>query len=266
MKSRLLVSAVGVPLIFLIFLWAPLEVLVVSLALLSGIAAFELTQCVRLDPTLQSLAILEAVFGVLNTWADIPGGGLVSAAFVLLTFAVAVRKEGKIPLLHILTAFFAMFAIPYSFSSFLRIYNAGFHRGFLMLPLVFSFISDTFAFFTGRLLGKHKLTKVSPHKTVEGAVGGLVGNMIGGVVFALIMDRACGVPLNLWHMALLGFLCSVVAQLGDLSFSLIKREFGVKDYGKIFFAHGGVLDRFDSVLFVSPVLELLLAAFSVGMG
>ena len=89
-------------------------------------------------------------------------------------------------------------------------------------------------------------------------MGGLLGNVIGGLVFALVMNLWFNGDISYPGMALLGLGCSVVAQLGDLSFSLIKREFGIKDYGKLFLAHGGVLDRFDSVLFVAPVLALLL--------
>src|SRR5699024_2182995 len=100
--------------------------------------------------------------------------------------------------------------------------------------------------------------KVSPHKTVEGAVGGLVGNAVGAVVFALIMNLGFNEGLDYPGIVVLGIFCSVVAQLGDLSFSLIKREFGIKDYGHIFLEHGGVLDRFDSVIFVAPVLSAMM--------
>ena len=91
-----------------------------------------------------------------------------------------------------------------------------------------------------------------------GSIGGLLGNAAGGVVFALVMNTWFGQSIGYAGMAVLGLGCSVVAQLGDLSFSLIKREFGIKDYGKLFLAHGGVLDRFDSVLFVAPVIEMIL--------
>ena len=130
---------------------------------------------------------------------------------------------------------------------------------FVLLPLLFSFASDTGAFFAGRSLGKHKLApRVSPHKTVEGALGGLAANALSGALFALVMNGALDYSIPYLAIALVGLACSVVAQLGDLSFSLIKREFGIKDYGRIFLEHGGVLDRFDSVLFVAPALEVLI--------
>ena len=93
---------------------------------------------------------------------------------------------------------------------------------------------------------------------MEGSIGGLAGNLICGLLFAFVMNRWFGGTISYEPMALLSLFCGVVAQIGDLSFSLIKREFGVKDYGKIFWAHGGVLDRFDSVLFVAPTLAALM--------
>ena len=80
-----------------------------------------------------------------------------------------------------------------------------------------------------------------------------------GLLFAFVMDRWFGGSIGYGSMAVLALACGVVAQVGDLSFSLIKREFGIKDYGHLFLAHGGVLDRFDSVLFVTPVIEIILS-------
>lgn len=85
-----------------------------------------------------------------------------------------------------------------------------------------------------------------------------MGNVACGLLFAFVMDRWFGGSIGYGPMAALALLCGVVAQIGDLSFSLIKREFGIKDYGRLFLEHGGVLDRFDSVLFVTPVIEIML--------
>ena len=147
-----------------------------------------------------------------------------------------------------------------------RLEASGIHRGWLLLPFILSFACDTFAFFSGLTLGKHKLApRVSPKKTVEGSIGGLVGNVLCGLAFAWVMNRWFSGNVPYGAMAVLALFCGAVAQVGDLSFSLIKREFGVKDYGKIFFAHGGVLDRFDSVLFVAPVLAALMHILRLGL-
>ena len=86
----------------------------------------------------------------------------------------------------------------------------------------------------------------------------MLGNVVCGLLFALVMDRCFDAGIGYGTMIILALLCGIVAQIGDLSFSLIKREFGIKDYGHLFLEHGGVLDRFDSVLFVTPVVEIVL--------
>lgn len=262
MKSRLLVAAIGIPLILWLILGAPLIVLELVLCLLSGIGAWELMKCV----------------GASKCWCLGVGGAsmlvpLIANAFgreyhvlsvmgcMVAMFTVSVWKAGTVKWQTLATSFFAISVIPYALCAFLRLYAAGYHRAFLLLPLIFSFASDSGAFFVGLAFGKHKLApKVSPKKTVEGAFGGLLGNAVGGVVFALVMNQWFGQNISYPMIALLGVICSAVAQLGDLSFSLIKREFNIKDYGTLFLAHGGVLDRFDSVIFVAPVLSSLMIA------
>ena len=142
----------------------------------------------------------------------------------------------------------------------LRLKNPAVITVALVLAFFCASINDVFALFTGMCLGKHKLSPVlSPKKTVEGSIGGMAGNVVCGLIFAFVMDRAFGAGIGYGAMALLALLCGIVAQVGDLSFSLIKREFGIKDYGHLFLEHGGVLDRFDSVLFVAPVIEMILS-------
>ncbi len=126
--------------------------------------------------------------------------------------------------------------------------------------------SDTAAYFCGTFLGKHKLIPhVSPKKTVEGAVGAVIITALLCVIYAYIMDK-CGYPLfgkspdamTYLGYALIGFVASALSQLGDLAASAIKRDAGIKDYGKIFPGHGGFMDRFDSVIFIAPIVYYLV--------
>ena len=129
----------------------------------------------------------------------------------------------------------------------------------VLLPLVAAWGSDTCALFAGILFGKHKLAPVvSPKKTVEGAVGGVVGATVIMLAVVAVFNRFTPVDIPFFAAAVLGAVGAVIGQLGDLTFSVIKRQTGIKDYGHIFPGHGGVLDRFDSVIFVAPVVELVL--------
>lgn len=124
------------------------------------------------------------------------------------------------------------------------------------LPFIFAFVSDTGAYFIGSKFGKHKLTpELSPKKSVEGAIGGVASTAIITAIYALALDSSSIVLVILF--AVFGGIGSVAAQFGDLAASSIKRYAGIKDYGKLMPGHGGVLDRFDSVLFTLPYVYLI---------
>ena len=259
--SRLLVSVVGVPLLLWVVLAAPTIVMTLALMLLAGIAAEELMKCVGVKPHvyLRNWTMAAAMFSVGSYAVFEYSTAVIWTVYLVAIFIYAIVKAGEVKFLHITAGIFAAVVIPYSFSAFLRLEAAGFHRAYLLLPFILSFACDTFAYIVGCSIGKHKLApKVSPKKSVEGSVGGLLGNVLCGCIFVFVMNRWFGGAISYGGMVLLALVCGVVAQVGDLSFSLIKREFGIKDYGKLFLAHGGVLDRFDSVLFVTPVIEIIL--------
>ena len=252
MRSRVLVSAAGVPVILLLILWAPLWALAGALAALAAIGGWELMRCVG-AARVKALDVLGVLGAVCSVFAELV------VVYVLLLFAFSVWQAGRVRFQQICITLLAMFAIPYAFASLLQLGALGYSRSYMLLPLIFSFSTDTCAFFAGHAFGKHKLAPhVSPHKPGEGALGGIAGSVTGGLLFALVVNTWGDGSISYPLIALVGVLISLAAQLGDLSFSLIKREFGVKDYGHIFLAHGGVLDRFDSVIFAAPTLLVLL--------
>ncbi len=263
MKSRILVAVIWVPVLLYIVLAGPLVLMALALVLLAGIGGFELQDCVS-GKKQRGLSWLSGVCAALTVNWYYYTPDVIESFFLLellIFFGYAIFRGGEIKFHQIMAGLFGSIAIGYSFSAFLRLEASGIHRAYLLLPFILSFACDTFAFFAGLTLGKHKLApKVSPKKTVEGSVGGLAGNVVCGLLFVWVMDRWFGGSVvSYGPMVLLALACGAVAQLGDLSFSLIKREFGIKDYGKLFLAHGGVLDRFDSVLFVAPLVEIILS-------
>jgi len=262
MKSRLLVSAAGIPLLLWIVLWAPIVVLRWALAILAAIAAVEMTKCVGLakqGKSVNVLTILTVSAALLTVVSSTAVWPFLWSIYVLFAFLYAIICAGEVKFVQVLAGVFAVVMVPYAFSAFLRIHEMGLHRAYLLLPFILSFACDTFAYIVGCSIGKHKLApKVSPKKSVEGSIGGLAGNIVCGLVFAFVVDNWFGGSIGYGAMVILALACGVVAQVGDLSFSLVKREFGIKDYSRLFLEHGGVLDRFDSVLFVAPVIEMIL--------
>lgn len=135
----------------------------------------------------------------------------------------------------------------------LRILEDG--KGWVYLAILTTFANDTGAFFVGRAWGKHKLASaISPGKTWEGALGGLLSATMGAIIVFLILNLLSPLPLGYWQVILLGCLISLFAQLGDLVESLLKRNMEVKESGKLLPGHGGILDRFDSLIFVGAMV------------
>lgn len=191
--------------------------------------------------------------------------------FVLSLFAIMLAKHKRIKFEHIAMCGAAAMLIPAALSCIIkfRFYAAEAdttYGVFLIVYLLFcAWFGDSGAYFVGTFLGKHKLCpNVSPKKTVEGFIGGVV--TVGVCVFleALIFNLFIFTDRQIDYLVVVifGMLASVLGVLGDLSASVIKREFGVKDFGSIMPGHGGVLDRFDSVLFVAPFIYIIFRYFS----
>ncbi len=183
-------------------------------------------------------------------------------AFLLLvgSFLILLRFHDSMNASQVPWAFFGALLVPVPAAQPAAHLPDGGARGpfIVLLPLLAAWGADTCALFSGMLFGKHKLAPVvSPKKTVEGAIGGVIGGAVLVMLAALLMNVLLDLDMPVWAAAVLGGLGAVLGEIGDLSFSVIKRQTGIKDYGHIFPGHGGVLDRFDSVLFVAPMAEML---------
>lgn len=253
-----------VPVLF----FADTVVLPIAVALFGVVAAYEILHCVGLhkNPWVSApLYLVSAAlpFGIryfeVATVIALPAALCVVLIYLL---ASAVFSHGKADIRDVSTSVVLWLYTLIGFAGLIIMHdfiNGG--QYFYLLAFVGAWITDTFAYFTGMLLGKHKLIPdVSPKKTVEGAVGGVVFCTLSFVGFGLLYNRfwlADGEKsIPLLAMAIVGFIVSIVSQIGDLSLSLLKRKYGIKDFGKIFPGHGGVLDRFDSVLAVSIILTV----------
>lgn len=135
-------------------------------------------------------------------------------------------------------------------------------NGILFVWLIFvgAWGSDTCAYCIGKLLGKHKMpSELSPNKTIEGCVGGVLGAALIGFLFAIFAFHN---QVNYWwQFAVIGGVGSVISQIGDLTASAIKRNHNIKDYGTLIPGHGGILDRFDSIIFIAPIIYYLVVSF-----
>ena len=192
---------------------------------------------------------------------------LVMFVLMLYLFVVAVFAKGKIEFASLSAGFVLVMYITACFSA-LSVIRYVTDAGMFNLGMVFigAWISDIFAYFTGRFLGKHKLIpEVSPKKTVEGSVGAIVFTTLLMLLYGWIVSLTTDLTPNYLVLGISAPILSVVGQIGDLFASLVKRERGVKDYGKLLPGHGGIMDRFDSILTVSGatmVITLLFTPFA----
>ena len=237
----------------------------IVLSLLSGIAVFEMLRVIGLQKcwSLAVPAYLIAIAAPICSYfiTDAHRIFYLLAVFVVLfcyliyTMAVAVFSKGTIPVSKLGVVYLSVTYVVASFTSMSTVRYM--ESGLYILFLIF-FISwgcDACAYLVGTFIGKHKLIpEVSPKKSVEGAVGGVIGGTILSLGFGLFVELVLGGEPNYIAIAIYAFVLSIVSQIGDLIASLIKREYGAKDYGSLMPGHGGVMDRFDSVLAVATPL------------
>ena len=267
MKARVLFGVIGFVFVLLALYVFPPVVLEAALAALCVLATYEVlgsTKLVhnRLELILCGLVSLLLAAGHSSLAPFSLDWTLRGLAFLLLvgSFLILLRFHDSMNASQVPWAFFGALLVPYLLLSLLRIFQMEEHSGpfIVLLPLLAAWGADTCALFSGMLFGKHRLAPVvSPKKTVEGAIGGVIGSAVLVMLAALLMNVLLDLDMPVWAAAVLGGLGAVLGEIGDLSFSVIKRQTGIKDYGHIFPGHGGVLDRFDSVLFVAPMAEML---------
>ncbi len=268
MKSRLLVAAVGIPLLLVILLVCPKIVTVLMISLLSAIGAREMLYTTGIVRQTRMMLYSMGMAFLLPLWSYI-GCPILPAAvgltvFGLLLFLEALLAYPKVKFESVTGCLFAGIVIPICLSGIGRILLMDKGRHLVLIPIMIPFVADAGAYFAGRFFGKHKMAPVlSPHKTIEGAVGGVLSGVASMLIYGLVMELGFHLEYHYGYAVLYGLVGSLVSIVGDLSFSMIKRETGIKDYGTMFRAHGGVLDRFDSVIFAAPVVELFLLLLPV---
>lgn len=267
MLKRIITSifalAVLLPVLFLSETW----VFPIALAIVSVMCLFEMLRCMGMHknmavtiplyvfavsfPILQKLFVNDMYVAIIAFMAGV--------VYVIYTFALVVWSHGKLTYNNACSVCLTCFYILISMNMIQYIRDFGDSGQFVyLLIFVGAWVTDVFAYFTGVFFGKHKLIEdVSPKKTIEGSIGGTVFCSLAFVLVGIIVRNFFGRDANLIFLAISGIIMAVIAQVGDLILSVIKRHYGIKDYGKIFPGHGGMLDRFDSIMAVTLGVALM---------
>ena len=254
MRTRIIAGLLLVPLLILIILGGtPFyigEAIIISMALHEFYKAFE-------EKSIKPLYYIGYIFSIyllIKNYLRLPITYTYTVVFILFLIAIIPILKVKRNVIDIMVTFFGIFYVGVLID-FIVLTMDDFSRGNIYVWLIFiiAFMTDTFAYFAGYLFGKHKLIpKVSPKKTIEGSIGGTLGSTLICLGFGYIFN------IDLMAVVLLGFFGSIIAQMGDLFASSIKRYVGIKDYGKLIPGHGGILDRFDSVILVAPFVYSII--------
>ncbi len=267
MLTRILVALVLAPGFIAVLTVLPLPVLVIMTAGILAIASFELLRAVGVSREQWLLYIVSALGAIVVPvciWKGLEAIGVKAVLLILscALFAYAIfryQRKGAVEPATILFCLMGGVLIPVFFSSLIQLRTAENGAFKVMLPVVVAFLTDIGAYFVGIFLGKHRgITLVSPKKSAEGFVGGLLSGVVFMLLYGVVLETWFHVDVNMVRIAVYGFVGSLVTILGDLSFSLIKRQVGIKDYGKLLPGHGGMLDRFDSLSFAAPAMWVLV--------
>ena len=273
MKQRIITALVALCVLALVLSFYNTLVLNAAIAIISVIAVFELL-CATKYVSNPIMVITSLIYA-----AIVPFFGAVpmerfplytTLAYFVILFAVLLVQHTKVQFEELTVAFFISLAVPLGFSIMVYIRDHYEHGLFYTLLVCgAAWIADSAAYFVGRAFGKHKLCPlISPHKTVEGAVGGLFFAMVFFMLFCWGYSVYWGTQGTTVHISYLaaafdGVFCAAIGIVGDLMASVIKRQRGIKDFGNIMPGHGGIMDRFDSFLFVAPTLYLILQVFPI---
>ena len=263
MKTRIIFATVLVIALALLLLFAPPAVIAIVVGIVAAISAYELlmgTGMVKqIRPIIYTIVLaicvpLWSYFGMPHLYAK-----LAILIFTVLLFAEMLISKGKVRIEKMAVCYLGGLIFPYMFSALVRIMGDGSGRVFIAIPFILACMSDTGAYFIGCAWGRHKLAPtISPKKSVEGLFGGIATAVVGMLLYCLIIDLAMDVKVNYLFAATYGIIGALCGTFGDLCFSVIKRQVGIKDYGKLIPGHGGALDRIDSIIFVSALTEVLL--------
>ncbi len=268
MLTRIITALVALCVLIPVLIFSNTWVLPIAVAIVCFIGTYEALKCIGTlkKPIISGVLLsLSAAVPILTRLVNHTCSVFVSMAcivfaVILYFMTVLVFSKGTVGISEISISAFMSFYVISGFSAIVFLHDR-FDGGHYTYLLVFigAWITDVFAYFCGRLFGKHKLIpEVSPKKTVEGSIGGTLFSGVAFVLFGIILESIeIYVDQSHFQLFVFGVIAAVVAQIGDLCMSALKRHYGIKDFGKIFPGHGGVLDRFDSILSVSIVLLIL---------
>lgn len=268
MLQRVITGAC-IAVVVLVMLFSNIAVTGAFVTVLALVAQYEFLKVVGIGEKPELLCI-NLIFSVFFAVIVLLGKNVIIPAvvtvYVFLLFALMLFNHDKTQFNDVALCVFSLVYITASMLHIIAARQLNFGHLYIFLIFIGAFATDTCAYFVGVLFGKHKLCpKVSPKKTIEGAVGGEVGTILLMVAFGYIAGKICNVDISYLNLGVLGVLSGLFSQLGDLTASIIKRQYNVKDYGSVLPGHGGVMDRLDSIILMAPLVYYFVTILPIFM-
>ncbi len=265
-KVRIISSIIGIPLLIAIILFGGVPFRI-ALTILCLIGVYEFYQAVNKDlkPINNIGYLFSIIFLIFLYDFTLTKFYIFISLFLLVLLITMILSHPKFDIRDVENTYIGFFYVCFLLSHIALVRELPDGKIYVWLIFITAWGSDTGAYFAGRKFGKHKLAPVlSPKKTIEGSIGGILLSALLSVVYGVIMNNFMGNDIFqvMVKFAVIGVLGSIVGQIGDLTASSIKRSTGIKDFGRIIPGHGGVMDRFDSVLFTAPMVYYLMILFS----
>ena len=271
MVKRIISSVIGLPLVIALLVFGNKYMVDVTISIVAIISLYEYFNAFNEQSNNKNLRWIGYIVAILIAFIHvIPSQYLLNAILAvipictLVLFSQIIATDMKY---NIKDVAFVFFGICYIIGCliFIPIIRET-TNGRIMIWFVFitAWGTDIFAYFIGRKFGKHKFSKISPNKSVEGCIAGVIGSIICMIIYAIVCNCIFNTDFNYLTIMLIGFILSLVGQIGDFAASSIKRYTKIKDFGNIIPGHGGILDRIDSVIFIAPFAYFLLQLGQLG--
>ena len=268
MRERIIVAIIFVPFLFIIMFFLPPYALAAVISIICAVCAYELLHVIGNNEHVRVTIYTIVTAALIPVGVQYIMGELVFTTIALLLLCAvfieavfAINADNRITFSHIMAAMFGGALVPFLMSGLVCMKNMQAGNIFVLLPVISAFITDAGAYFVGIIAGKHKAVPlISPKKSVEGYIGGFVIGTMAMVAYGIMIAYVTQYEVRFGALVIYGVVGAAVTELGDLMFSFIKREFKVKDYGRLLPGHGGLLDRFDSMVLTAPAMYLMASA------
>lgn len=262
--KRILSGVIGLPIVALILIFGNIYVIDVVFSIVAAIAIYEYfnsfkEECKPVKWLGYLSCILIAFIHVIPSEYLLTTLALSVAVMIATLFIQIVVTNMKTTVKDIMVTFFGICYITFFLIFIPLLHGIEDGKYLIWLILIAAWGTDTCAYFVGSKFGKHKFSKISPKKSIEGCIAGTIGSVIIALIYTFAINKLAGLDISYIYIALIGALLSILSQIGDLSASSIKRTVGIKDFGNLIPGHGGMLDRIDSIIFIAPFAYFLIS-------